>query len=121
MSEDSISRDAVLDACSQSINILDAMSRIEDLPSVTPNPCEDAISRQAAINVVSGIDRHFVKYIKELPSATPKQRTGHWEWDGMDAFLCSECASGYKEQPTMMGKPMFEYCPICGAKMEEQT
>lgn len=34
--DDLISRDAVLDACSQSINILDAMSRIEDLPSVTP-------------------------------------------------------------------------------------
>ena len=36
MNDDAISRDAVLDACSQSINILDAMSRIEDLPSVTP-------------------------------------------------------------------------------------
>lgn len=36
MNHDSISRDAVLDACSQSINILDAMSRIEDLPPVTP-------------------------------------------------------------------------------------
>lgn len=36
MNDDLISRDAVLDACSQSINILDAMSRIEDLPSVTP-------------------------------------------------------------------------------------
>lgn len=36
MNDDLISRDAVLDACSQSINILDAMSRIEDLPGVTP-------------------------------------------------------------------------------------
>ncbi len=36
MNDELISRDAVLDACSQSINILDAMSRIEDLPSVPP-------------------------------------------------------------------------------------
>ena len=32
----------------------------------------DLISRQAAIDIVSGIDRHFVKYINELPSVTPK-------------------------------------------------
>ena len=36
MNDDLISRNAVLDACSQSINILDAMSRIDDLPPVTP-------------------------------------------------------------------------------------
>ena len=36
MNDDLISRDAVLDACSQSINILDAMGRIEELPPVTP-------------------------------------------------------------------------------------
>jgi hypothetical protein len=32
----------------------------------------DLISRQAAINVVKGIDRSFVKYIEELPSAQPE-------------------------------------------------
>lgn len=29
----------------------------------------DLISRQAAIDVVKGIDRYFVRYIEELPSA----------------------------------------------------
>ena len=35
-------------------------------------PCEDTISRQAAIDVVKGIDRSFVKYIEELPPAEPE-------------------------------------------------
>ena len=84
MNHDLISRDAVLDACSQSINMLDAMSRIEDLPSVTPIPCEDVISRQAAISDIQEMaewhtedafnaDR-VIQHLKDLPSVTPKQR-----------------------------------------------
>lgn len=30
---------------------------------------DDLISRQDAINIVEGIDSHFVKYIEQLPSA----------------------------------------------------
>ena len=33
---------------------------------------DDLISRQAAIDVVNGIDSHFVKYIEALPSAQPE-------------------------------------------------
>lgn len=43
---------------------------------------------------------------------------GRWEWNG-EAFVCSACGSGYKGQPTMMGKPMFEFCPVCGADMRK--
>ena len=32
----------------------------------------DCISRQAAIDVVKGIDSYFVKYIEELPSTEPE-------------------------------------------------
>lgn len=43
----------------------------------------DTIDRQAAINVVKGIDRSFVKYIEELPPAQPeiircKDCKHHW-------------------------------------------
>ena len=33
---------------------------------------DDLISRQAAIDVVKGIDSYFVKYIEDLPSAQPE-------------------------------------------------
>lgn len=32
----------------------------------------DCINRQDAINVVAGIDKYFVKYIEQLPSAQPE-------------------------------------------------
>lgn len=43
---------------------------------------------------------------------------GKWFKDDEGTFICSACGSGYKDQPTIMGKPMFEWCPICGAKMK---
>lgn len=46
-----------------------------------------------------------------------KKKKGHWMNDD-GIFICSCCNSGYEEQPTLMGKPMFEWCPVCGAKME---
>lgn len=36
---------------------------------------DNLISRQAAIDVVAGIDKFFVKYIEELPSAQPEPLT----------------------------------------------
>ena len=44
-------------------------------------------------------------------------RHGKWE-KHKGIFICSRCLTGYKEQPTMMGKPLFEFCPVCGAKMD---
>ena len=90
MNDDLISRDAVLDACSQSINILDAMSRIEDLPSVTP-----------------------------------KQRKGHWikryiiGKRNIEMIVCSECGEEFSYDAET-GVSHYDYCPNCGAKMEEQ-
>ena len=67
------------------------------------------------VNVMTAIrDR-----LEALPTvdAVPV-RHGRWEWDG-EAFVCSACGSGYKGQPTMMGEPMFEFCPVCGADMRK--
>ena len=45
---------------------------------------------------------------------------GRWEWNG-EAFICSACGSGHKGQPTIMGQPMFEFCPMCGARMDGEA
>ena len=59
--------------------------------------------------------------IESVPSAQPERKTGRWEWDEESgSFLCSECNSGYRDQPTLMGKPLFEYCPMCGADMKKE-
>ena len=89
---------------------------------------DDLISRADAIDALNklGESTYEVNYgvvdcddainaIAALPPTEPKR--GKWIDNG-EAFICSECRSGYKEQPTLMGKPMFEFCPMCGAKME---
>ena len=43
---------------------------------------------------------------------------GEWFKDDEGTFICSACGSGYKDQPTLMGKPMFKWCPLCGARMK---
>lgn len=47
-----------------------------------------------------------------------KYDTGEWIPSDTDGFVCSVCRNGYRNQPTFMGKPMFEYCPVCGAHMK---
>lgn len=47
-----------------------------------------------------------------------RRKKGKWQWsEDMMCFICSECKSGWKEQPTLMGKPLYEWCPVCGADM----
>lgn len=45
---------------------------------------------------------------------------GKWIASEADGYLCSVCRNGYRNQPTCMGRPMFEYCPFCGARMDRE-
>ena len=86
-------------------------------------PCEDAISRQAAIDLIADFELsvgQVVRGIHALPSVTPKQRTGHWictieDWN---KWTCSEC--GYYTRTDIHVYLGYDYCPKCGCKMEER-
>ena len=104
---------------------------VDKLPSVKPQPCEDAISRQAVLDAVDKVCRGSVEYrviydrceelIKAIPSAEPK--TGHWiEKDGFDGdvyYDCSECGDSWTMIEGTSWDNEFKYCPSCGAKMVE--
>ena len=107
---------------------LDTVGTIKTLPSAQPelaqclhSACTDTISRQAAIDVVKGIDRSFVKYIEELPSAQTEQKTGKWiphDCSGrasIDNDACSEC--GQRFYQIAETGCIWNYCPNCGAEM----
>lgn len=105
--------------------------------TATSMPCEDAISRQAAIDAVAfGITyatavnmetgevshpfaesnqelRKAIHRICELPPVNPQPKTGHWIFDEIldKHYYCSECKS--------MGVDYWDFCPYCGAKMIE--
>lgn len=90
---------------------------------------DDTIYRQAAIDeLIKMLGYCFqadeevldavVTTINELPPAEPKR--GRWiSADAMFGgvpFYCSEC--GENTRDTVMGKPRWNFCPNCGAKME---
>lgn len=108
----------------------------EDCPAY--DPCGDVISRQAALKMLDEIGSDFdnpreaavsldgiVDMIEDLPSVTPKQRTGHWikrnnpnysPFDGSqsDISICSECGLKTEWKST-------KFCPNCGARMESEV
>ena len=96
----------------------------------------DLISRQAAIDAL----RDYLvgkrcpddgtltcrlienEVINKLPPIQPKR--GKWLPDNnnyiYEQYVCSECKNSFKVD-TCMGKPMWNFCPNCGAKMERRT
>ena len=112
--------------------------------SEIPNTCGDAISRQAVLDIIAFEDKwlfdanghnantHIAfsgleSRVKALPSVSPQQRTGRWEWVQYDYnpklgnWHCSECRSVVMECVDKNEKsyiPLYKYCPQCGCKME---
>ena len=106
-----------------------------EFPSVThagkQESCEDAISRQAAIDTIENwlscddyndAERHIMRAMQsvlyDLPPVTPTEKVGQWikttgENGVTSAVRCSEC--GFEDNRYML----FRYCPNCGAKMQE--
>lgn len=94
-----------------------------------PNNC-DLISRQAVLKqtynwskdeflrVTNPFD-YLRKRINNLPSVTPKEKTGHWiagvdRWGDIvttvNGYRCDKCNTFNSDKDN--------YCPNCGAKME---
>ena len=99
---------------------------------------DDLISRQAAIDKIKEIyewhdnvsKERIIEHFKRLPSAAPRQKIGRWEHgkeisreyrgqalvsiDYLD-WHCSNCHCVVEQSI----KPKWDYCPSCGAKMQE--
>ncbi len=89
--------------------------------------CNDCISRQATVDAFNAFadevnqdtDIHeAIEIVLNLPSVTPAEKVGHWEWKQYDIafpeignYHCSSCDA--------VGKNGDNYCPNCGAKMQE--
>ena len=71
-------------------------------------------------NLKHDIER-YIKINTELLNTKPKR--GHWIFDGIKYgirwYKCSVCGTA-EDVPTVMLKPMYKFCPNCGAKMEVQ-
>ena len=91
------------------------------LKALQQEPCEDAISRQAVLDLVNsdwkyeGLETDVVS----LPSVNP-QKIGHWiadvdKWGDVvttvNGYRCDKCNTFNADKDN--------YCPNCGAKMVE--
>ena len=108
-------------------------------------PCEDAISRKAAIDVMikleqDDIDRYgckipegfdsspAIEVLDNLPSITSQPKIGHWieiaqYSDAKHKIECSECGNhiidrGHANSFNVKNK--YKYCPNCGCRMESE-
>lgn len=101
-----------------------------DFPAVEPQPepCEDTISRQSAIQAAECIvDHHAItpyqtmrsamdhlqRILRGMPSAQPERIKGRWAVTPV-YIKCSECGECYPLIPQ-------NFCPHCGADMREDT
>ena len=82
-------------------------------------PCDDAISRQAVLDIVNNpLNIRLDEIIKKLPPVTPQSKTGHWiRQDNTKEplygwYFCSECNSVIGDKP--------KFCSNCGARMEDK-
>ena len=107
-----------------------------NLKALEQEPCEDCISRQAVNKLVDELARaisdekchiqrgrnygRIMHDILELPSVEPERKTGKWK-HMVGWWECNQCHAEYTGMPTCMGKVIYEYCPMCGAKMEVET
>ena len=62
-------------------------------------------------------DKDIINAYNAGIEALQRVKVGHWK-RGDNMFVCSVCNTGYKEQPTVMGHPLYMFCPCCGAKMQ---
>lgn len=75
---------------------------------------KEFISKQAAIDAcLNGWNKDYkeiVEDIRALPSVTLAEKVGQWIYEGY--YKCSECGKTTYSHKT-------NYCPNCGAKMQE--
>ena len=89
-----------------------------------PEPCEDAVSRQAVHDLIADYDLSMgqvVRGIHALPSVTPKRKTGKWvykpnEYDD-STYECSQCEEPWTLIDGTPEENNMKFCPNCGADM----
>ena len=86
------------------------------ITALEQEPCDDAISREAVLNLIEKGECLSNGAVKKLPSVQPS-RKGHWEerskreyYAYWERYKCSKCGH--------YGDNDYKFCPNCGACMK---
>lgn len=101
-------------------------------------PCEDAISRKAVLDIIRFEDKWLTdtksnnantdiafsgikSKVTELPPIQPKAKVGHWIDKFGGEYRCSYCREiiSIDTEIEFPNGITYKYCPNCGAKMQE--
>lgn len=99
--------------------------------------CEDAVSRKTAIEAVMDLCKHYtptksvnhphvdfvIEALQDLPSVTPKRKTGKWillEECANAGYYCSECRKRVVKEGWSGTVKKIKFCPNCGADMRQR-
>ena len=103
--------------------------KLNGLPYAQPEPQEDAVSRKDVIDLykrgaeiiakakgisVEDMPHNGLDALMNLPSVTPKRKTGKWLDNYQYGYKCSECGA-YLEIDC--GDVEMNFCPNCNADM----
>ena len=141
--DDTISRQAAIDAVERALFKRVAKAFIESLPpveptlkdlkkpnksceveNVEPKPvCEDAISRQDAIEALDHIHiptqaqrEYAIEIFEKIPPVEPKRPNGEWVDRIFDGCLKKECDQcGEMIDAYIFRQNRYNFCPNCGA------
>ena len=107
----------------------DGYCQYDDITETIPpfEPCEDAISRQAAIDAIGKDILNYEGILTRLPPVNPQPKTGNWiegqtDNPNIHNILCSRCFEGYPSKGhanSQYTREKYRWCPKCGAKMVE--
>lgn len=98
--------------------------------ALSQEPCDDAISREAVLNMQYRIDDSAtlstrdvvnVEDIEDLPSVT--QKSGKWillDECANSGYYCSNCQKKLVKEGWSNTVKKIKFCPNCGAKMESE-
>ena len=108
------------------MRLIDADALIEDIDG----DLTDSIAEGRAIEKIMNAptiepeyeELDFVQPHEKISVNLQPERTGKWMPDNTDylrqRFVCNACGISQKVE-TVMYKPIWEFCPRCGARMEK--
>ena len=87
-------------------------------------PCEDAISREAAFDEIiwnsdNGLidANEAIEALRKLPAVEPERKKGKWKYTADGYPVCTRCGGESCGHGGVKGYET-KFCPNCGAKME---